>query len=76
MNDFNNPDTIRIPVNDSTREGLISTYAEAIVEDMDMKCVVQLALETITSNLTSYSNEELEEEMIETYDHLLEERVK
>ncbi len=68
-------DTIRIPVNDSTREGLISTYAQAIVEDMDMKCLVQMALETITSNLKAYSNEELEEEMIETYDHLLEERV-
>jgi len=70
MNDFNNP------VNDSTREGLISIYAQAIVEDMDMKCLMQMALEAITSNLTSYSNEELEEEMIETYDHLLEKRVK
>lgn len=76
MNDFNNPDTIRIPVNDSTREGLISTYAQAIVEDMDMKCLMQLALGTITNNLTSYTNEELEEEMIDNYDHLLEERVK
>jgi len=70
MNDFNNP------VNDSTREGLISIYAQAIVEDMDMKCLMQMALEAITSNLKSYSNEELEEEMIETYDHLLEKRVK
>ena len=76
MNDFNNPDTIRIPVNDSTREGLISTYAEAIVEDMDIKCLMQLALGTITNNLTSYTNEELEEEMIDNYDHLLEEKVK
>ena len=76
MNDFNNPDTIRIPVNDSTREGLISTYAQAIVEDMDIKCLMQMSLEAITSNLTSYTNEELEEEILETYDHLLEERVK
>ena len=76
MNDFNNPDTIRIPVNDSTREGLISAYAEAIVEDMDIKCLMQLALGTITNNLTSYTNEELEEEMIDNYDHLLEEKVQ
>lgn len=69
-------DTIRIPVNDSTREGLISTYAEAIVEDMDIKCLMQLALGTITNNLTSYTNEELEEEMIDNYDHLLEEKVQ
>ena len=76
MNDFNNPDTIRIPVNDSTREGLISEYAQAIVEDMDIKCLMQLAVETITNNLTSYTNEALEEEMIDNYDHLLEEKVK
>jgi hypothetical protein len=76
MNDFNNPDTIRIPVNDSTREGLISTYAQAIVEDMDMKCLMQMAVETITNNLTSYTNEELEEEMIDNYDYLLEEKVQ
>ena len=76
MNDFNNPDTIRIQVNDSTREGLISTYAQAIVEDMDMKCLMQMVVETITNNLTSYTNEELEEEMIDNYDHLLEEKVQ
>ena len=76
MNDFNNPDTIRIPVNDSTRERLISAYAEAIVEDMDLNCLMQLAVETITNNLTSYTNEELETEMLENYDHLLEEKVK
>ena len=70
MNDFNNP------VNDSTREGLISIYAQAIVEDMDMKCLMQMALEAMTGILSLYSNEELEEEMIETYDHLLEKRVK
>lgn len=76
MNDFNNPDTIRIPVNDSTREGLISTYAQAIVEDMDIKCLMHMSLEAITSNLASYTNEELETEMLETYEHLLEEKVK
>ena len=69
-------DTIRIPVNDSTREELISEYAQAIVEDMDLNCLMQLAVETITNNLTSYTNEELEEEMIDNYDHLLEEKVK
>ena len=69
----------------NTREELISAYAAAIIEDMDMKYVMQLALETITSNLKAYSNEELEEEMMDAYDlrasimridvdHLLEER--
>ncbi len=76
MNDFNKPDTIRIPVNDSTRDRLISAYAEAIIEDMDLKCLMQLALETVTKNLESYTDEELETEMIECYEELLEEEIQ
>ena len=62
MNDFNQPNTIRIPVNDSTRDRLISAYAEAIIEDMDLECLMQLALETVTKNLEEYTDEELETE--------------
>ena len=69
-------DTIRIPVNDSTREELISAYAEYLVDQMSLDELTSHALKTITSDLTSYTNEELEEEIIETYDHLLEEKVK
>jgi len=76
MNDFNKPDTVRIPVNDSTRDRLISAYAEAIIEDMDLKCLMQLALETVTKNLESYTDEELETEMIECYEELLEEEIQ
>ncbi len=76
MNDFNKPDTIRIPLIDSTRDRLISAYAEAIIEDMDLKCLMQLALETVTKNLESYTDEELETEMIECYEELLEEEIQ
>ncbi len=76
MNDFNKPDTIRIPVNDSTRDRLISAYAEAIIEDMDLKSLIQLALETVTKNLEEYTDEELETEMIECYEELLEEEIQ
>ena len=76
MNDFNKPDTIRIPVNDSTRDRLISAYAEAIIEDMDLKSLIQLALETVTKNLEEYTDEELETEMMECYEELLEEEIQ
>jgi len=76
MNDFNKPDTIRIPVNDSTRDRLISAYAEAIIEDMDLKSLMQLALDTVTKNLEEYTDEELETEMIECYEELLEEEIQ
>lgn len=75
MNDFNKPDTIRIPVNDSTRDRLISAYAEAIIEDMDLKSLMQLALDTVTKNLEEYTDEELETEMMECYEELLEEEI-
>ena len=76
MNDFNQPDTIRIPINDSTRGRLISAYAEAIIEDMDLKCLMQLALETVTKNLEEYTDEELETEMLKCYEELLEEEIQ
>lgn len=76
MNDFNKPDTIRIPVNDSTRDRLISAYAEAIIEDMDLKSLMQLALDTVTKNLEEYTDEELETEMMECYEELLEEEIQ
>ena len=76
MNDFNQPDTIRIPVNDSTRGRLISAYAEAIIEGMDLEFLIEMALETVTKNLEAYTNEQLETEMMEYYEHLLEEEIQ
>ena len=76
MNDFNQPNTIRIPVNDSTRGRLISAYAEAIIEGMDLEFLIKMALETVTKNLEAYTNEQLETEMMEYYEHLLEEEIQ
>ena len=76
MNDFNQPDTIRIPINDSTRGRLISAYAEAIIEGMDLEFLIEMALETVTKNLEAYTNEQLETEMMEYYEHLLEEEIQ
>ena len=76
MNDFNQPNTIRIPVNDSTRGRLISAYAEAIIEGMDLEFLIEMALETVTKNLEAYTNEQLETEMMEYYEHLLEEEIQ
>lgn len=34
-------------ITDENKESLISAYADARIEDMDLKCLMQLALETI-----------------------------
>lgn len=47
-------------VTESNRDRLISQYAEAVVEDMNMKCMMELALDAVMHNLEMYSNDELE----------------
>jgi len=57
------------------REELIKQYADAIVEDMDMKTLVQFATDVILSNYEMYTNKELIKEIKEgAYEHLLDEK--
>ena len=60
-------------ITDHNREELISAYANAIVEGVDMDGLIEMAVEGIEKNLKEYTNEQLESEIKETYDHLLEE---
>ena len=55
------------------REELVEQYAEAVVEDMDMKSLVQFANDMIIAGLANYTNEELINEIKDgAYEHLLE----
>ena len=64
-------------VNDSNRDILIKAYAEAIVEEAyyyDCRvCIplVNIALESVVTNLQKHTNEELEKEIKDYYAHLL-----
>ncbi len=63
-------------VNDSNREVLIKAYAEAIVEDAYYDCLaciplVNIALESVITNLQKNTNEELEKEIKDYYAYLL-----
>jgi hypothetical protein len=60
-------------ITDHNREELISDYANAIVEGVDLKGLIEIAVDGITKNLEDYTNEQLENEINECYDHLLEE---
>ena len=60
-------------ITDHNREELISAYSNAIVEGVDMDGLIEMAVEGIEKNLKEYTNEQLESEIKETYDHLLEE---
>lgn len=47
---------------------LKESYAYMIVDDMDMKTLVQLAIDSIVENLKSYDQDELRDEIVELYD--------
>ena len=47
---------------------LKEAYANMIVDDMDMKTLCQFAFDSILSNLESYDQDELRDEIVELYD--------
>lgn len=54
------------------RDTLIHDYATTVVDDMDLKSLCVLAVETIEKNMESYSDEEVITEINDHYPHLLE----
>ena len=55
-------------VTESQFDQLKDSYAYMIVDDMDMKTLVQLAIDSIVENLKSYDQDELRDEIVELYD--------
>jgi hypothetical protein len=54
------------------REELIADYAQQILDGMDMKTMECFVYDTLKDNLSSYSDEELIEEVTEYNPELLE----
>lgn len=55
-------------LNEAQFDQLKEAYAYMIVDDMDMKTLVQLAIDSIVENLKSYDQDELKDEIVELYD--------
>lgn len=55
-------------LNEAQFDQLKEAYAYMIVDDMDMKTLVQLAIDSIVENLKSYDQDELRDEIVELYD--------
>jgi len=54
------------------RDQLIEDYAQTILDGLDMDAVLGIAYDTLTGNLSSYSDEELIKEVKEYNPELLE----
>lgn len=58
----------RTPMTSAQLMQLKEAYAYMIVDDMDVKTLMQMAIDTITENLQSYTAEELQDEIVDLYD--------
>jgi vesicle coat complex subunit len=54
------------------RDSLISDYAEMVVDDMDLKTLVQLAYDVICENMERMTDNEIVEDVNNCYPELLE----
>ena len=54
------------------RSELQDQLIQQILDDMDMKCLLQMCYDMMDENYDKYSDEELMEEVKEYYPHILE----
>ena len=52
-------------MNFKDRDSVIDSYAQYILDSLDMDAVLNIAYDTLVGNLTDYTNEELATEIVE-----------
>ena len=54
-------------MNFEDRDSVIDSYAQTILDGMDIKSMERFVYDTLVENLTDYTNEELVTEIVECY---------
>jgi hypothetical protein len=54
-------------MNFKDRDSVIDSYAQYILDSLDMDAVLNIAYDTLVGNLTDYTNEQLATEIVESY---------
>ena len=54
-------------MNFKDRDSVIDSYAQYILDSLDMSTVLNIAYDTLAENLTNYTNEQLATEIVERY---------
>ena len=63
-------------VTDKNRDKIIQKYIHATLDSMDFQALWDFAYDGIASNVQSYSNEELTEEILNNFPEILEKKKK
>ena len=61
------PTLTETKMNFKDRGSVIDSYAQYILDSLDMDAVLNIAYDTLVENLTGYTNEELATEIVESY---------
>lgn len=59
-------------VTDNNRAIITHSYIRAVVDNMDIDALVEIAMDTLEGNLKEYTNEQLENEIGESYPEIME----
>ena len=54
-------------MNFKDRDSVIDSYAQYILDSLDMDAVLNIAYDTLVGNLADYTNEQLATEIVESY---------
>ena len=54
-------------MNFKDRDSVIDSYAQYILDSLDMDAVLNIAYDTLVKNLEAYTNEQLATEIVESY---------
>jgi len=54
-------------MNFKDRDSVIDSYAQYILDSLDMDAVLNIAYDTLVGNLTDYTNEQLATEIVECH---------
>jgi hypothetical protein len=54
-------------MNFKDRDSVIDSYAQYILDSLDMDVVLNIAYDTLVKNLEAYTNEQLATEIVESY---------
>jgi len=61
------PTPTETQMNFKDRDSVIDSYAQYILDSLDMDAVLNIAYDTLVGNLTDYTNEQLATEIVECY---------
>jgi hypothetical protein len=60
-----------VKITDDNRQAIVESYIDQIIDSTDLKDLIMMVADFIENNLRDYTNEQLENEIVDYYPHLL-----